>query len=582
MPLPARFSLACTALLCAVPFLQPYHLYPLTTFYTEWLAFVLGIGVAVVLCQRRTWETAEVPWVVLSPFALAGLLIVHGVLGWSPYFGQALMGALYLIWAGVLIIAARALVRICGANTVFTVVAAGFAAGALLSALVGIIQHFNLLMPFNSFIVRPNSSAISGNLAQPNHFGAYTTLGLLSIAYLYGRGRVVLTVAVVCALPLLFVLGLSGSRSVWLYLIAAFGLAAWLRSASAQDAGARRLLVACGALIIVHTVMQLLVGAEWFKPAERDTVTAIERLFSGADSITVRIGLWQAAWSIAMEQPFWGIGWGAFASRYFDFIAAGGTAAPLGLYNNAHNILLQLVVETGILGATLVAAPLAIWAIYVLRGARNSLTTHLWWLLATISVLVIHSMLEYPLWYAYFLGPAALLVGLAPLPGFVPRLARIGHVLAATVVFVGGVNLILLWTDYRDFERLYRTPPNQSNSAEIIRTIERLHQNSLLTPYVELAAVLPLPVQMQDLPRRLTLYAGVIRFSPLPELVYRQALLLALVGRQADAQTALARARRVYPVAPAEFSRDLARLASQHPAHILPLIESGPLSSGRR
>mgnify|MGYP000340685342 CR=1 FL=1 len=46
-PLFARFSLLCTVLLCTLPFLQPYHLYPLTTFYSEWLAFALGLGVIV-------------------------------------------------------------------------------------------------------------------------------------------------------------------------------------------------------------------------------------------------------------------------------------------------------------------------------------------------------------------------------------------------------------------------------------------------------------------------------------------------------------------------------------------------------
>ena len=106
-PLFARFSLLCTILLCTLPFLQPYHLYPLTTFYSEWLAFALGLGVMTVWMDGRLQERAGIPWVALSPFALAVLLMVHGLLGWSPYFGQALAGALYLAWAGLLIIAGR-------------------------------------------------------------------------------------------------------------------------------------------------------------------------------------------------------------------------------------------------------------------------------------------------------------------------------------------------------------------------------------------------------------------------------------------------------------------------------------------
>lgn len=37
----------------ALPFPQPYHRYPLTAFYNEWLAFALGLGAAVSLLHAR-------------------------------------------------------------------------------------------------------------------------------------------------------------------------------------------------------------------------------------------------------------------------------------------------------------------------------------------------------------------------------------------------------------------------------------------------------------------------------------------------------------------------------------------------
>ena len=218
-PLFARFSLLCTVLLCTLPFLQPYHLYPLTTFYSEWLAFALSLGVMTIWMDGRLQERAEVPWVALSPFALAVLLMVHGLLGWSPYFGQALTGALYLAWAGLLIIAGRALARIWGVETLSLVIASALAAGALLSAAAGLIQFYGLKTPLNIWIARPTSAALFGNLAQANHFASHATLGLLSLAYLSLRGPRVALIALPCTLPLLFVLGLSGSRSVWLFLL---------------------------------------------------------------------------------------------------------------------------------------------------------------------------------------------------------------------------------------------------------------------------------------------------------------------------------------------------------------------------
>ncbi|MDP1538301.1 MAG: Wzy polymerase domain-containing protein [Burkholderiales bacterium] len=575
-------SLACVTLLCVVPFLLPWHRYPLTSFYPEWLACVLGVGVMAVLLDRRIWSSAEVraevPWIALSPFALAALLVVHGALGWSPYFGQALTGALYLIWAGVLVIAARALVRACGTETVLAVAATGLVAGALLSATIGVIQYFNWITPLNAFITRLHSAAIFGNLGQPNHFAAYTTLGLVSLAYLYSRDRMPTAVAALCALPLLFVLGVSGSRSVWLYLLTAFGLAAWLRASSAERA-AQRLFWVTGLFLILHYLMQAVLEAGWFKPPERTTVTAIERLFSGADSIAVRLGLWRAAWSIALEHPVLGIGWGAFAGRYFDFSTEPGVTAPLGLYNNAHNILLQLFAETGLIGVVLLLVPLAIWARQALRAERSAAQ---WWMLATAGVLAIHSLLEYPLWYAHFLGIPALLLGIAATRGFVPQLARLGRLFAAMVMLVGAVNLAFLWADYREFEALFRPTPAQLRNTDVPATMKRLRQNLLLTPYVELSIVVPLEVVEENLAQRLALNGHVIRFTPQPVLVYRQVLLLALAQRLGEAQALLARARRAYPAVPAEFDRDLARLAALHPERFRPLLESAVPVPGQK
>lgn len=569
-------SLACVALLCVIPFLQPFHQYPLTAFYTEWLAFALGLGVMIVLLDTRAWISAEIPWVVVAPFALALLLIVHGLLGWSPYFGHALTGALYLVWAGLLMIAARALVQACGAETVFTVVAAGIAAGALLSAVIGVIQYFNIITPLNAWIVRLQGTVIFGNLAQPNHFASYTTLGLLSIAYLHNRGRLLLPVAVISSLPLLFVLGVSGSRSPWLYLLAAFGFAVWLRAVS-DDRPAHRLFLWTGMFLTLHYAMQAVVGAGWFKPPEGVAVTAIERLFSGAESVTDRLGLWSAAWPIALEHPVFGVGWGAFSGRYFEFIAEPGIIAPAGLYNNTHNIILHFFAETGAIGVVLLLAPLLAWAVPVLKTRPD---VRQWWLLATLSVFGIHSMLEYPLWYAYFLGIAALLLGLGGGPVFVPRLARVGRAFTAAVILVGAWNLSILCIDYRRFETVLRPSPEQLRNIDFAAVMTRLHQNILLAPYVELFTAFPSAVAEENLPGRLRLNGQVIRFTPVPVLIYRQVLLLALAGRLPEAQALLIRVRRVYPAVPAEFDRDLARLAREYPGRFRPLLESVAHVSG--
>jgi hypothetical protein len=326
-----------------------------------------------------------------------------------------------------------------------------------------------------------------------------------------------------------------------------------------------------GIFLMLHYAMQVAVGVGWLKPPERATVTAIERLFSGAESITDRFGLWKAAWSIALDHPFFGVGWGAFAGQYFEFIAKPGVIAPVGLYNNAHNILLQFFSETGVIGLVLFLAPLAVWIVAVLRTAPGA---HQWWLLATLGVFGIHSMLEYPLWYAHFLGIAALLLGLGAGPAFVPQLARLGRVFAATVLLVGVWNLAVLWSDYRQFEELFHPSSDQRQRMNFPEKMTRIHQNALLAPYVELFTAFPSAIAEENLQGRLLLNGQVIRFTPIPVLVYRQVLLLALAERLPEAQALLVRARHAYPAVPAEFERDLARLVREYPGRFRPLIES--------
>jgi O-antigen ligase len=567
-PLFACFSLLCTVLLCTLPFLQPYHLYPLTSFYSEWLAFVLGLGVMTIWLDSRLQERAEVPWVALSPFALAVLLMVHGLLGWSPYFGQALTGALYLGWAGLMVMAGRALLRIWGFEKLSLIIASALAFGALLSAAVGIIQFYDLKSPLNAWIAQPRGAALFGNLAQANHFASHATLGLLSLAYLSLRGRRAAWIALPCTLPLLFVLGLSGSRSVWLFLLTALLLAAGVR-AVVRDETNKRLFIVVGVLVIIYFLMQLVVQAGWIRPAAQEAVTAVDRLFGSPGSISDRFRLWDAAWALWLEHPLHGVGWGGFAAAYYQHVTAIDADNLFGLYQNSHNIVLHLLAETGLIGGLLLVVPLLVWAIHVVRAPRDP---RLWWLLGLTGVFAIHSLLEYPLWYAYFLGVAALLLGIADTPFLVMRRIRL---LAIVLLLAGGFNLAALWTDYRTFERIFNPKPHELPPANLAALMTGLHRDPMLMPYVELSTALALNFDETGHQQHLFLNSRALRFSPQPRLVYRQALLLALTDQPQEAREQLLRARRAYRE-PREFAVELARLARIHPARMRPLLESAP------
>ena len=74
IPLYSRASLVLLGLAWTVPFLQPYHRFPLTTFFSEWLAFALGLAAALLLLCKETWREPTVPLAALAPVGLVLLL----------------------------------------------------------------------------------------------------------------------------------------------------------------------------------------------------------------------------------------------------------------------------------------------------------------------------------------------------------------------------------------------------------------------------------------------------------------------------------------------------------------------------
>src|SRR5512140_3586166 len=99
----AYLSLALCGVMWVLPFLNYYHQYPLTTFYQEWSAAVLGLAAMLLLLTRGYWQAAEIPRIVLLPIAMMLLVVIQYALGKTAYLGQALLYTLYLMWAALLI-----------------------------------------------------------------------------------------------------------------------------------------------------------------------------------------------------------------------------------------------------------------------------------------------------------------------------------------------------------------------------------------------------------------------------------------------------------------------------------------------
>jgi O-antigen ligase len=557
-----------------VPFLQPVHRLPLTAFYSEWLAFALGLAAAAPLMRRESWRDAAPPVVALAPLGLIVVLGTQVALGRVPHPGQALMAGLYLSWAALLMLLGQTLKREIPFARIVTILAWFLLAGGLLEALVGLVQHYHLTMPaLETLVAGKRLPQIFGNLAQPNHYSACVSLSLASVAYLYACRRVPVAVAAGSAALFLVVLVLAGSRSIWLYLAAFLVLAFLLNRLQRSDESRRLALFAIGLVPGLHAA-QILAGFPFMQPAEGPLLTTADRLFQAASGVESRLPLWANGWRMFLDAPLLGAGFGQFAWEQFLHRAASGETAAPGLFNHAHNLVLQLLAEFGAAGGLVIAGAVVIW-IADLR--KTSFTPEWWWLLALLSVIGVHSMLEYPLWYAYFLGVAALLLGLGAEQGIAVRNARAARIAVVLLLAAGCFSLAAVISPYRDFERLAFTALPQSSRAPgeqtFVEAMMRAHREPLLAPYVELAFALGAVADGDRLRTQLELNTRAMHIAPLDVVVYRQAFLLALAGEREAARIQLERVLTVYPWEVAAIVSELNDLARRHPAEVMPLLE---------
>lgn len=110
-------------------------------------------------------------------------------------------------------------------------------------------------------------------------------------------------------------------------------------------------------------------------------------------AIVERMARWQAAWNMFVNNPWLGVGLGNYAVAYESY-ALPGWPDPLG---HAHNFYLNMMAETGVVGAGAYLALVAIWfwhGLQVLRRASGPLFTVVVGLLGILMAAAVHNLFD--------------------------------------------------------------------------------------------------------------------------------------------------------------------------------------------
>ena len=282
-----------------------------------------------------------------------------------------------------------------GGLQAFAPFAIGVVAVGVLSTVVAVIQVWIPKLAEGNLIAQSGLPGRAvGNLRQPNHLASLLVWSVIALVPLVEWRRIPRWLGGVLLLFIMYGVFLSGSRTGLIG--GAAVLVLWAAIDGRLSASTRIALVVAVALALVMP---------WI--TSHLTHAAIGTATRASDGDSSHFAIWKNAVEMIRQQPLRGVGWGEFN---FAWTLTPFPHRPTAFFDHTHDLPLQLLVELGI-PLALVVLGLMVWAL--VQGMRRAWATQgeaghgarAAWMM--ILMIAIHSLDEYPLWYAYFLLPAA-------------------------------------------------------------------------------------------------------------------------------------------------------------------------------
>lgn len=424
-------------------------------------------------------------------------------------------------------------------------VASAWLLAALLSSVIALCQFFDVEQYFYPWMSAAAQGEAFGNLRQRNQFATLCNMGLTALLY----GAVKYQASTGWRMPALLLaaallaLGnaVSSSRTGLLELTLLVGMVfywGWL-----HQRPARRVLTAA---ILVYGLATLLLMQ--LPGREGDGSGIFSRFQNPGPDCASRLIMWRNMLHLISLRPWTGWGWGEL--DYAHFITAYDGPRHCELVDNAHNLPLHLAVELGLPLALLVCG-LAVWLTWRARPWRETdpIRQLAWMVLA---VILLHSMLEYPLWYGPFQMAFGLSLGLLwrarqPSTPDVSVTAALGKGQYILAVALLGITAYAAW-DYYRISQIY-LPPEQRLVAYRDNTLEKIRGSWLFRDQVRFAEFTLTPLTRDNAAQLNAMAHELLHFSPEAQVVEKLIESAVLLGRDDEARFFMVRYRAAYPQA---------------------------------
>lgn len=355
---------------------------------------------AVILFFAGSLTDPKSIWLPASTQAIFASLIALIWVQWAGglifYSGDALVSSLFLVGIG--------LAWWLGARTVFGAVefervlifaAVLMVVAACVSSGMAVIQWLNQEGSLGFFVAERGPNRPYANLAQPNLLATLLVMGVVFSYLVYLRQRIQTWHLLIITVCLSIGLIVTESRAG---LLSAFFLGVFflVRARPEWRVGGWRIVALWWSLLGVLAGLWRPLNELLALSPTRQTSLAVDN---------VRIVIWKQVITAISEAPWFGYGW-----RQTVVAQKVGVEAVPGDFptDYAHNVLLDVLAWVGLpLGIFLIL--LGAW--WLLRTVRDLKDSTEFLLFSTTIPFLVHSMVEFPFAYAFFLFPVAWIFG---------------------------------------------------------------------------------------------------------------------------------------------------------------------------
>ena len=476
-----------------------------------------------------------------------------------------------------------------GREADFSAAAAGaWITAALLSCVIGLLQYFGFSDALSPWVSTTAAGEAFANLRQRNQFVSLTNIGMAALLWWCVRQRAAGTSretwlaangvswtanAPATTFAALLAIGnaASSSRTGLVQLVMLIALAAWWGGLRRRELRVP-LLAAVLAYASASALLPLLAGLD------HSTTGILARLHDGGPACASRLTLWSNVLHLISLKPWLGWGWGELDFAHFTTLYVGPRFCEI--LDNAHNLPLHLAVELGVPVALGVCGA-GLWLVWRAKPwQERDATRQMAW--SVLALIMLHSMLEYPLWYGPFqmafglciallwqrptfcapeaavksrVGPAgadATSAGSAAAPFTAtpanksPSNMPVALVLCAWIATIIIVFVAYAAWDYHRVSQIY-LPPEDRSPAYRSNTLTQIQGSWLFQNQVRFAELTTTPLTHDNAPRLNAMAHELLHFSPEARVAEKVIDSARLLGRLDEARYFEARYRAAFP-----------------------------------